>query len=183
LDNSKILDWGCGPGRTIRHFPQLIPNCQIYGTDYNPKYINWCKSNLKGIDFKLNGLKPPIDFEDNFFDVIYGISIFTHLSESNHYEWAKELMRVLKPGGILYITLHGLPFREKLSDQEQKDFDNGKLVFSTKTKEGHRTFVAFQPESFVRELFAEHEISEFIPGLLISGRPDQDIWIIRKKDD
>ena len=67
--------------------------------------------------------------------------------------------------------------------QEQKDFDNGKLVFSTKTKEGHRTFVAFQPESFVRELFAEHEISEFIPGLLISGRPDQDIWIIRKKDE
>jgi hypothetical protein len=90
-------------------------------------------------------------------------------------------MRVLKPGGILYITLHGKAFRVKLSDQEQKDFDNGKLVFSTRTKEGHRTFVAFQPESFVRSLFANDEIAEFIPGQLVNERPDQDVWIIRKK--
>src|SRR4051794_8955518 len=35
-----ILDFGCGCGRTIRHFRNL-KKTKLFGTDYNPKLIDW----------------------------------------------------------------------------------------------------------------------------------------------
>ena len=40
LEGKKILDWGCGPGRVVRHMPEVVNNgCEFYGTDYNTKTI------------------------------------------------------------------------------------------------------------------------------------------------
>jgi len=181
LENLKVLDWGCGPGRIIRHLPHFMDkSCKFYGTDYNKKYIKWSGSNISDVSFSVNQLQPPLQFNDNYFDIIYGISIFTHLSKKMHYAWFDELMRVLKPGGILFITLHGNAFQEKLTKSERDDFDKGKLVVKSNTKEGHRTFGAFQPPSFVKKLIGKNKILEHIPGDIKNGRPQQDVWIIEK---
>lgn len=182
LRDLNILDWGCGPARIIRHFPSLTDfSCTYYGTDYNEDYISWCSDHIPGIRFSSNKIVPPLSFEDGFFDVIYGISIFTHLSEENHYKWFNELMRVLKTGGILILTLAGKAMRSRLFENEIKRFSDGELVVRSNTKEGHRTYVAFQPESFIRKLVGEHEVLEFIEGEIIDGLARQDKWIIRKK--
>ena len=58
LENAAILDWGCGPGRIIRHLPEILgKNCSYYGTDYNANSIAWCSENLPEIDFNHNGLE------------------------------------------------------------------------------------------------------------------------------
>ncbi len=129
LENKKILDWGCGPGRIIRHLPNVIGNgCEYYGTDYNNQSIEWCKQNLNNIYFNNNTLEANLPYEDNYFDIIYGISIFTHLSEQLHYDWYKELHRILKPGGIMFLTTQGENFKIKLSNAELKNFNNDKLI-------------------------------------------------------
>lgn len=184
LKNLDLLDWGCGPGRIIRHLPPLLDkSCRCYGTDYNAKYINWCSGNIPEVTFRLNRLEPPLPFENNKFDVIYGISIFTHLSEKMHYVWFNELMRVLKPGGILFLTLHGLAFRTKLPEKYQRQFDAGQLVVLSNSKEGHRTFAAFHPGKFVEKLAGENDILEFVEGTVIKNKPQQDVWIFRKIND
>jgi len=91
------------------------------------------------------------------------------------------LMRVLKTGGILILTLAGKAMRSRLFENEIKRFSDGELVVRSNTKEGHRTYVAFQPESFIRKLVGEHEVLEFIEGEIIDGLARQDKWIIRKK--
>jgi ubiquinone/menaquinone biosynthesis C-methylase UbiE len=181
LEDLKVLDWGCGPGRVIRHLPSFMgKTCKFYGTDYNKKYIKWCKKNLPDVTFIINHLHPPVEYDDNTFDIVYGISIFTHLSKEMHYAWFKELMRVTNPGGIVFLTLHGDVFKVKLTDAERELFENGELIIKARTKEGHRTFGAFHPSSFVIELIGKNEILEHVPGVIKNGKPGQDVWIIRK---
>jgi len=180
LKNKKILDWGCGPARVIRHLPEVIgANCEFYGTDYNKNSIDWCTKNLPNLKFNLNPLEAKLPYSTDFFDVIYGISIFTHLSEQLHYDWYAELYRILKPNGILFITCHGNNFREKLITSEQKIYDSGSLVVRGKVKEGHRTFAAFQPKEFMLKLFKNAQILEHIETRPTTYLP-QDIWVVRK---
>lgn len=180
--NLSILDWGCGTGRIIRHLPALLDETNsFYGTDYNKKYVKWCTNNLEGIQFKLNGLKPPLDFTDNSLDVIYGISIFTHLSEELHYSWMQELTRVLNNGGLLFLTTHGEVHKFKLEQKEQELYDAGNLVIHDFKKEGNRLFASYQSPKFFRNLCEINnlKILKHIKGEVKNGKPEQDRWILK----
>ena len=182
LEHKTILDWGCGPCRVLRHLPQLLGNSNTYhGTDYNARTIAWCKATLSDIKFHHNGIQPALPYPDSHFDVIYGLSIFTHLSETHHFEWYRELRRVLKPNGIFLFTMQGENFLVKLTAQEKDAFLRGQLVVRGNVKEGHRTYSAFHPDPFLHSLFAHDEIleKEVIDPEGKSYRP-QDTWIIRK---
>jgi SAM-dependent methyltransferase len=176
LKGASILDWGCGPARVIRHLPDLVEGGSFYGTDYNQQSISWCSANFTDIYFHSNDLMPGLIYEKEMFDLIYGISIFTHLSREAHEAWLNELTRVLKPGGILFVTLHGPSFREKLTPREQGLFDSDELVIRGHVTEGHRTFTAFHPEQWVRIWTLSLTVIEYIRG----GAGEQDVWILRK---
>ena len=184
ITHASILDWGCGPARIIRHLPSILgPSNTYVGTDYNPVTIEWNRKNIPGVRFELNGLNPPTSFQDNEFDFIYGISVFTHLSMENHERWTNELWRIAKEGAIILLTTSGNAFKEKLTDEELIQFNAGQLVTRGKVKEGHRMYSAFHPPSFLKSLFekAGFVILEHIPGerktvTYIS----QDMWVLKK---
>lgn len=100
----RILDLGCGCGRTARHLPALT-DAEIYGVDYNPRLVDWCAKNLKG-KFSRNRLRPPLAFPDGYFDVVYLMSVFTHLRPETQRDWLAELRRVTRPGGVVLVTFH-----------------------------------------------------------------------------
>ncbi len=77
-------------------------------TDVDAEAINWCKENLAGLArFTRNATDPPLFYEDDFFDLVLAISVFTHLPESMEQLWLAELLRVAKPGAILLLSIHG----------------------------------------------------------------------------
>ncbi len=180
IKNVKILDWGCGPARIIRHLPKIIGNdSEYHGTDYNEKTINWCSQNLKGISFNHNTIHADLPYSKNYFDIIYGISIFTHLSKRMHVDWLKELTRILKPNGIMFLTTQGDSFKIKLTDDELNEYERGLPVVRGKVKEGHRTYSTFHPKRFILNLFQNMEILEHIEFPNKKGtNPQQDIYKI-----
>ena len=100
-----VLDWGVGCGRVARHIAPGLGD-RFFGCDIDADNIAWCKANLPG-SYKPSLLEPPLPYADNSFDVIYGISVFTHLRENWELRWLEELHRVLRPGGVLLMTVHG----------------------------------------------------------------------------
>jgi len=182
LKNIKILEWGCGPARIIRHLPSLLDrSCEIFGSDYNKQTIEWCKKNISNVNFSKNNLQPPLDYENNFFDIIYATSVFTHLSEEMHYAWFKELKRISKENGMIFLTTHGDNCKSLLTAEEVNRFEEGNVVIRGNVKEGHRTFAAYQPPQFMRKLFSEVEILEHVTREPEGNYIPQDIWIVRKK--
>ena len=181
LRDGRILDWGCGPGRIVRHLPVLLPETEIYGTDYNQEYIDWCQRKLDRIKFSVNHIDPPTNYLDSFFDAVIGVSIFTHLSEASHTTWMNELHRITKPAGIIFITTQGVAYRSKLTTAERSHFDKGYLVTRRYSKEGNRLFSTFQPPEFIKRIVADRfEIVEFFAGITNDNEAAQDHWVLRK---
>lgn len=180
----KILDWGCGPARVLRQLPDIFgPGNAYHGMDYNPASVAWCREVLKGFTLADCPSLPPSTYEDQYFDLIYGISIFTHLPENAHYRWREELFRISKPGAVLLMTMQGPAFLEKMMPSEKRRFHQQHLIVRGNTIAGHRTFSAFHPEAWTRAFFEERfEILRYIPGEKRTWGIEQDTWIVRRPD-
>jgi SAM-dependent methyltransferase len=180
---ASVYEWGCGPARVIRHLPgQLGPSAKVYGSDYNPQTIEWCKTNIPDVRFELNGLNPPLLYADNTFDFIYCISVFTHLSDATGLSWAQDIYRVLKPNGIFLATTSGDGAYEKeLLDKEKKAYRTEGVVVKGNYEEGKKMYLARHSPRYVREnLLKRFRIEDHSP----SGFPfiEQDYWVARKEE-
>lgn len=113
----RILDFGCGCGRVLRFFDSNQGACSLYGTDIDDEAVRWCKKNLPYATWGVNQALPPTNYEDNFFDFVFALSVFTHLNEEFQDKWLMELRRILRPQGILLATVHGTKFAERLPEQ------------------------------------------------------------------
>lgn len=157
----SILDFGCGCGRVIRHLGSEKQK-SIFGTDIDPEAIDWCRDNLKGVaEFSTNPLQPPLKYADSSFDLIYGISVFTHLPEDIAMIWLAELRRILKPDGVLVTSTIGASDLNGLmpDDKEaQNAFMKSGFYYTTRFKtEGLPTVygLAFHDRSYIERMWSQ----------------------------
>ncbi len=176
----EVLDWGCGPGRIVRHMPTLLPDSRnICGSDFNIETIGWCSEHLAGIDFRVNRLRPPLPWVASTFDWIYGISVLTHLSIEMQQLWLSEFRRVLRPTGLLMLTTQGDAFRHLLTPAELSQYDRAIPVIRAAGSEGRRVYSAFHaPAAFAGQLI-DFEVVAHVSGQLNGSRPEQDLWCLQ----
>jgi ubiquinone/menaquinone biosynthesis C-methylase UbiE len=113
-DDFRILDFGVGCGRVIRPLHELCVYTYLtdgklhwFGSDIDAEAIAWCRSALESIGtFVVNSHMPPLPFDDQYFDFVYSISIFTHLPEDMQFAWMSELRRVTRIGSFAVLTTH-----------------------------------------------------------------------------
>jgi len=123
----RLLDFGCASGRVLRHaLTQSGPTTEVHGCDLAPANIEWIKRHLpEAISGEVNSADPNLPYDDNFFDVVTAFSVFTHI---DHHEtnWLLELKRIVRPGGILYLTIHNDATWSKAKDRPAtiKQFDH-----------------------------------------------------------
>lgn len=174
----RLLDFGCGCGRVLRHLRHTP--AQLHGCDANPLAIDWCADHLPFARFAINALASPLDYDRDFFDVIYAFSVFTHLPQPLQQHWLEELHRVLKPGGVLLLSLHGDALVHQLSRAERADYRAGRLVVRLPALAGTNHCATFHPPAWVRTMLAgRFEILDFQPEGA-AGNPPQDVWLVRK---
>ncbi len=176
-DFKKILDFGCGSGRLIRHL-SFLKESELYGTDYNQDLIKWCQKKLPFAQFQVNRLEPPLDYESNTFDFIFLRSVFTHIDETLQKKWLKEFCRVLGNNGILLFTTHGDQFLNILSEKEKTEYNSGKLVVKNMEYKGSNLASSFQSPKFVENVLLENfELVSYFPA---EKNAEQDLYILRK---
>ena len=105
---SAVLDFGCGTGRVLDHVaPRLAPGATVHGVDVDSESIAWAQAQGRPVQFGVSGYTPPLDFPAASFDLVYAISVFTHLDREKEQAWLEELRRVLRPDGVAMLTVLG----------------------------------------------------------------------------
>jgi len=100
----RILDFGCATGTMIRFLREFAESGEVWGADIWGDAITFCMQNLSPpFRFVKTTTAAHLPFEDNYFDLIYCGSVFSHLGD-NADAWLFELARVIRPGGKLYLT-------------------------------------------------------------------------------
>jgi SAM-dependent methyltransferase len=155
-DMGAALDFGCGCGRVARHLAARS-GPEIHGVDISAPAVRWCQRNLHFMRARRIDVEPPLDYPDARFDLVYALSVFTHLPEQLTQRWLAELVRIMRPGGLLLFTLHGERFIEVMDPAEAERFRRGEPVVSPRPAvlTGTNSFASFHPPAYVKEHLLE----------------------------
>ncbi len=119
---SKILDQGCGTGDY-----SLFCKGEYTGLDNNPKDIEFAQKKYHGIFVSGSAEKMP--FKNNYFDAVFSVGLYHHLTDSQAKKAFKEALRVTKNGGRV-ITVDAMLPENKLNIPGLilRKLDRGKFV-------------------------------------------------------
>ncbi|HEX2292390.1 MAG TPA: class I SAM-dependent methyltransferase [Gaiellaceae bacterium] len=171
----SILDFGCGCGRVVRWWRELP--AEIHGSDFNPTLVRWCRENLPFGMYAVNGPEPPLELGDDSFDLVYALSVLTHLPVETQRRWLDELARVGREWVL--VSIHGEPYRVRLKPEERSRFDAGEIVVRWGVVAGTNLCTAFHPPGSLERLAGERfEVVSYIPEGA-KGNPPQDLVLLR----
>ena len=115
---SRFLDFGCGWGRFLRFFWKDVDEGNLFGCDTDRSVIEICRSlDTPG---QLSVIEPlgRLPYTDAFFDGVLAKSVFTHLPETVHLHWMRELARVCRPGAVVCFTVEPRRFLDHVAGIE-----------------------------------------------------------------
>ena len=100
----RLLDFGCGAGRMLRHLGAEAEAGEVWGVDIHAEAIHWAATHLPPFHCVTTTTQPHLPFEDRSFDLIYAGSVWTHIGDLDA-AWLLEMRRLLTEGGRLYLTI------------------------------------------------------------------------------
>lgn len=97
-ENRRLLDLGCGTGIGLKELAKYGTN---FGVDFSPLALEFCRE--RGLERIALGNGEALPFASNSFDAIMSLDTFEHIPD--HETAYGEALRVLKPGGILVMSV------------------------------------------------------------------------------
>ena len=118
-DVERVLDFGCGCGRVLSRMPSS-GSARYFGVDLHDTALQWLRETMPEGTFSAGSAMPPVDIGAQNFDLIYSVSVLTHLTQEQEGAWLDEWHRLLKVGGYLIATFRAEDWVERITIESQK---------------------------------------------------------------
>ncbi|HUF27903.1 MAG TPA: class I SAM-dependent methyltransferase [Gemmatimonadaceae bacterium] len=105
---SKVLDFGCGVGLGTRALAEAFRGSTVVGFDPSEDSIAAATArcaDLANTRF-VGGDAPRLPMPDGSFDLVFAACVFHHIERADHLHWMREIGRLLRPGGSLFLFEH-----------------------------------------------------------------------------
>jgi len=190
----SAFDFGCATGRVIRHWACDPDYSLVSGCDINAKHIRWVNEFLPAnVQSFQSSSVPALPIEHNVFDLVTAFSVFSHI-EAFETTWLMEMRRILKPGGLFYVTIQSNYTWQNLDEnwpvyQALKNYpgfkveemgskmENDKIIFRWRNDQSYSSNV-FLHHDHIKKVWGRYfdvlEVSPKYPGF-------QDSLLLQKK--
>lgn len=101
----RILDIGCGTGRFLRQLVRALPDAQLFGLDLSRHYLAEARRRFdpsQDVSFVVENAET-LPFSSGYFDAVTCVFMFHELPKPVRRRVAREVRRVLAPGGRFVI--------------------------------------------------------------------------------
>lgn len=130
-DKSRLLDGGCGMGEWVYYYTRR--DKEVIGLDISADTVLRLEKHFTNCQFRHGDIRDT-GFSDNYFDAMFSWGTFEHF-EIGLGECFQEAFRILKPGGLLFVSVPYQNFRHILRDRDAKTQNWNKVInTSDKTK-------------------------------------------------
>ena len=181
-----MLDWGCGCGRITPYFVKYSGIGQIHACDIDAESIAFCREHLPGATSRTILPYPPTSYDDGMFDLVTGYSVMTHLTRETQSAWLQELHRILRPGALCLLTLHGEGAGQFLGPEfsrrlQEVGIDDGTLdpALDSIAPAGYYRATYQSRDYTLRECSKYFEVLEYLDR----GMFFQDLIVLRRRSD
>ena len=203
--SSKILDIGCGLGRFAMPLRKYLnEEGSYYAFDIVPAQIEYCNEHIstrysnfyfsladvynqrynpKG---KYHASEYKFPYENNFFDLVFLHSVFTHMTLPGVSNYLREISRVLKPSSYSFISYFltnrqsNYTFeRQKFDSQFRFEFDG----YKSRNQDLPEAAIAYD-EKLIRKLYEDYGFTILEPIYYLDEKnplSSQDVIIAIKK--
>lgn len=104
--SGRVLDFGSGVGNSIPYFSKHIPQFRLTCADVSEKSLEIAGKRYPGLaEFSLVAGNE-LQFETDYFDIIFSACVFHHIPSSEHVSIFHQLYNSLAPGGVMIIFEH-----------------------------------------------------------------------------
>ena len=182
--NDKILDVGCGVGKVSEYLTEK--GYIVTGIDLNEKAIKQAQERNKKIKYKIVDVTETLPFENDSFDAIVVSFLFVSLiMKENQEVVAKEMTRVLKKGGYIWICEATYsPDYEERYKLGKKVFGEDLIAFSFDADNQVKRIIRHYREEDLDILFAsliKIESSKIVVQSPSSGMDVKSLKVVYKK--
>jgi hypothetical protein len=205
--STNVLDFGCGWGRFARMFLRDVPPRNLWCADSWDLALETCRrTGVPGRLVKVDQL-PPASLPSDHFDTAFAYSVFSHLSPAAHRAWEAEFGRMVRSGGLVFVTTQPVWFfdncqhlrdnpdqilsgwHESLAksfldhDDAVRRYEAGEFMFSA-TGGGPSLKPEYYGEAVVPRAFFEHEWGEhfeLLEFITERSRFEQAVAILRRR--
>ena len=175
-----VLEFASGHGRFTRHLVKALGAERVTVSDVVPDAMDFAQQVL-GVTALVSTAEPEALRWPQRYDLVFVLSLFSHLPRTTWAAWLNKLWEAVGPGGLLVFTTHGTEAARRAGvtlDEQGYFFAPSSESNAIAAQEYGTTFT---DERFVRaqlgELDEAGSVAAFAP---VSFWHHQDAWVLRK---
>lgn len=138
ISDKDVLHIGCNNGASTVMIDRLAPK-GLCGMDVNAEAIAIARELLPKVDFCVASAHE-MPFDDNSFDSILLFEVFEHLFKEDKHSAISEFSRVLRPGGVVFLSVPRAVPGSKDQRLKQNAYDPHHVSFYFKEQDVHDDF-------------------------------------------
>ena len=176
----RVLEFASGHGRFTRHLVKALGAPRVTVSDVVPSAVEFSRATF-GVDGFLSASRPEDVRWPGQYDLVFVLSLFSHLPRSTWSRWLRVLQDAVAPGGLLVFSTHG----QKAADFDSVTLDADGFFFAPSSEssaiDAHEYGTAFTSEAFVLKEVAEVWGADALAHhALVHFWNHQDAYVLRK---